>query len=77
VVKGYLVSFHFTHHRLSTSETDDFLFYFSRIEPIKVDPCGMVFFKREAASVEHVRCGRDWRLSFCKAPGRKKRGKGK
>jgi hypothetical protein len=35
------------------------------------------FFLREAGSVEHVRCGRDWRLSFCKAPGRKKRGKRK
>jgi hypothetical protein len=33
-------------------------------------------FLREAGSVEHVRCGRDWRLSFCKAPpAERKRGK--
>ncbi len=30
-------------------------------------------FLREAGSVEHVRCGRDWRLSFCKAPQQKGR----
>ncbi len=37
------MSSHFTHHILSTSETDDFSSFFSRIEPIEVDPCGMVF----------------------------------